>query len=84
MKFLLVLENIHPHIHTYAGLLGEKNIHSPKTWILHTSHFDYTDDGYVPSSFPHYPDPLLLPGRFMETGNVGCLSWSSPSLNKIS
>lgn len=59
MNFLLVLENAHPHTHTCAGLMGEKNILFPKAWILHASKFDYTEDAYV-SSFFHialYPSP---------------------------
>lgn len=40
MTFLLVLENTHPHTHTYACLMGGKNIFLPKAWTLHASWSD--------------------------------------------
>lgn len=83
MNFLLVLENAHPHTHTCAGLMEEKKHTLPQSLDI-TCLTIWLHWWCICIFFSALPCILLLPGRFIEPGNLGCVSWSTLSPNKIS
>lgn len=83
-NFLLVLGNTHPHTHTYARLMGGKNIFLPKVWTFR-AHDLTTMMTHMCLLLSHTAFYLfLLPGSFIEPWNLGSIPWSPLRSNKIS